>query len=327
MSKRADKMATSSRRFELLTFLLVASQLSGCASLPTGQATAFKSLATGSQTSFTPVSAAETDALSSDQLGQVASHQKRLMLSRSCTAADSSDAPCYLVVGDRSMSDPRQGVSLISRTPQVQKLVAAISLYAGAMSDLATAKDLDAANAATGKATASLKALVRLVNPAVGAAAGPLIDGLAFGAQQLRIQQRRRLMLTLATAAQPLVDGAATALGEEATQLRGTLVDLREKRLMDAMQAFDEDEQKAFPSPAADRAPLITNISRAASDLSDARAIKTDFTALSKSHRAVLNALRDPHADVTTSVTEAQAFLVVLQSVANLKTPAAPPIT
>ncbi len=297
--------------------------LTGCASLPTEETAAFRTVAASSQTSFASLSQAETDALSNDRLAQVAAHQKGLMLANGCMAEAISEAPCFLVVGDLNATDPAQGLALMPRTKRLQDLVNAISGYADGMSDLAAAKDLQAANAATGKATASLKALVNLVDPAVGAVAGPVIDGLTIAANDLAIEHRRKLMLSIAQDAQPVIDGAAKALGAETRALRGTILTLREKRLRAAKQTFDDDEAKAHPSAAADRAGLILAVANAAGDVSDARAIKTDFSPLSAAHAAIVTSLRDPKADVTASVAQAQAFLTVLRSLAAVKAPRA----
>ena len=299
---------------------LVVLQVGACASLPADQAAGFKTLATGSQAGFAALSGAEADTLAGDELARVASGEQRLMLARSCGDADESEAPCYLVV---------DGVELGARTARVQKLVAAISLYAGLMADLAAAKDLDAANAATGKVIASLKALAAVV-PGYGAAAGKGLDVLAFGLQELRLSQRRKLMLAIAIKAQPVIDRAARALGDEAVQLRASLVDLREKRLEADKTAFDADWKKPAPASPADQAKVVADrtkslaqIAQDAASVSEARAIKTDFTPLIRSHADLVEVLRDPHAEVTTSVADAQAFQDALKSMTALKPPAA----
>lgn len=301
---------------------IVAGLLAGCAQLPTTEAAAFKTIAASSQTSFQSLSDAEVDALKTDQLNEVASHQKTLLPSDSCAAPDASEAACFVVVTDISPTATSRSLALVPRTVRVQALITAISSYAAAMSDLAAAKDLDDANTATGKAAASLKTLAKLIPGPVGAAAGPAIDGLTFGAKEMAIQHRRGVMLKIATAAQPVMVGAAKALGDEAGALRTTLVEVRGKTVMATEQALLEDNAKAPPSSAADRLKLAQALVAATADDAAARALKTDFTALPAAHQKMIDALKDPKADVSQSMTDAQSFLTVLQSFAALRAPA-----
>jgi hypothetical protein len=304
----------------------LALQLAACASLPKQQTAGFKTLASGSQAGFAALSGAQADALATEQLALAAAGRKRVDLAPSCLARDSAADPCFLVVGDLAKDHPSPDIALGSQTARMEKLLGAISLYAGAMSDLAAAKDLDKAADATGKVADSLKSLVGAVYPPGAAAAGAAIEALAFGEGQLRIRQRRALMLRLAIAADPVVEGAARVLGEEATQLRGSLLDVRKTRLRHALQGLDTYNAKPAADPAkatAERAKLIADVSAAAAAVTQARAIRTDFTPLSRSHRFMLAALRDPHADLTSSISEAQAFQDALQSLSNLEPSAA----
>lgn len=293
-----------------------------CASLPTKETTAFNTVASASNVSFANLSTVEADALKSDQLAAVADGQKKLMLSDSCVANTSSSEPCVIIIGELAARSASQGLALVSRTKRVQKLISGIADYGAAMSDLAAAKDLQAADDAAARAATSLKTLVSAVDPPVAAVAGPVIDALVFANNQLQVAKRRKLMLTLAIAGQPVIDGAVEVMAREAVQLRATLIDLREKRLMALKQGYDDDQQRRTLDGAS-RAALIQQIVLAAGDLSDARAIETDFTPLSKCHAGVVAALKNPKADVNESVQQAQAFLKVLQSLAAIKpTPA-----
>ena len=134
------------------------------------------------------------------------------------------------------------------------------------------------------------------------------------------------MMLRLATAADPVIDRTAVVLGEEATQLRGSLLDVRKTRLSHAKTALDSHNEK----PAADadkataqRTKLVADVAAAATAVNQARAIRTDFSPLARSHHFMLEALRDPHADVTSSVTEAQAFQDALKTMTALAPAAA----
>lgn len=324
----------------LLTVCALAIGLSACASLPTDQTAAFKTLASGSQAGFAALSGAQADALTTEQLALVASGARTVSPSEGCLGSDQGADPCVLIVSDPSTDHPVPDIVLGGQTPRMQRLLGAISLYAGSMSDLASAKDLAAAAAATGKAAAGLKSLAAVVYPAGAGAAGAAIDALAFGAEQLRVQQRRQLMLKLATEAQPVIDQSAKLLGEEATQLRGSLLDVRKTRLRHAIDALDAYDS-APPDPAAGQAghgkpdpakalgartKLVADVVSAAAAVSEVRTIKTDFTPLSRSHDLMVRALSQPHAgaNLTTSVAEAQAFEDALKSMTGLKPSAAP---
>ncbi|MDB5479021.1 MAG: hypothetical protein JWO83_74 [Caulobacteraceae bacterium] len=297
---------------------LLAVQLAACASLPKEQAAAFKTLASGSRAGFAALSGAQAQDLADEQLALAADGRKRIDLAPACLAGDSVTGPCFLEVGN---------IALASHTERLRALLGGVGGYAGGMSDLAAAKDLNAAAEATGKVSASLKSLVGAVYPAGAGAAGAAVDALTFGAQQLRIRQRRATMLRLGAAADPVIAGTATVLGEEATQLRGILLDVRKTRLRHAVEALDAYDAKpdADPGKAREaRTRLIAQVSAAAAAVGQARAIRADFTPLSRSHRALLAALRDPRADVTTSVAEAQAFQDALKSMTGLEPPPPP---
>jgi hypothetical protein len=304
----------------LLALAALTAQLSACASLPTAQTAGFKTLATGSETGFAALSGNQADALALEQLALVAQGSKSVSPGPGCLDRDSATDPCVLVVSDLAKVGAAPDIALGVQTPHMQKLLGAISLYSQSMDELAAAKDLDKAAAATGKVTDGLKSLVNTVYPAGAGAAGALVDALAFGAQQLRVQQRRVLMLRLATAAHPVVAGAAQRLGQEAAQLRGSLLDVRKTRLRQAFKALDAYNPDTDPAKAtAARAKLIADVSTAAAAVSQARDIRTDFTSLAHSHQLMLAALRDPRADLTSGVAEAQAFQDALKTMTNLK--------
>jgi hypothetical protein len=310
-----------------LTALGALALLGACASLPTAQTAGFKTLASGSEAGFAALSGTQSDALATEQLALVAQGKKTVSPGPGCYAADSvADDPCVLVVGDRAAANPTPDIALGVQTPRMQKLLGSIGLYAKSMDDLAVAKDLDKAAEATGKAAASLKSLASTVYPGGGATAGAVIDALAFGANQLRIRHRRALLLRIATAADPVVAGAATVLGREAVQLRGSLLDVRKRKLrqaFDALDAYDEKPDAHAGKATAARTKLLADISADAAAVTQARAIRTDFTPLAHSHALMLAALRDPHADLTSGVVEAQAFQDALKTLTDLE-PAPP---
>lgn len=310
----------------VLALAALAIQLAACASLPKAQTAGFKTLASGSEAGLAALSGAQADELAKQQLGLVAQGRRRVSPGAACFQPDRVTDPCVLVVRDPADASAGSEVALGSQTVRMQKLLQAISLYAGAMNALAEAKDLDKAADATGRATASLKSLVATVYPPGEAAAGAAMDALAFGAQQLRLRERRLLMVRIATAADPVVEKTAAVLGREAGQLRGSLLDIRKTQLRQAIEALDEAKSAADPGKAsAARAKLIDKVSAAAAAVSQARAVRTDFTPLARSHRLMLEALRDPHADLTTGVVEAQAFQDALKTMTNLKPDGAPP--
>jgi hypothetical protein len=306
--------------FLALTALAV--QLAACASLPKAQTAGFKTLASGSEAGLAALSGAQADELARQQLALVAQGRKRVSPAAACFQADSVTDPCVLVVRDPAGAGSE--IALGSQTMRMQKLLEVISVYAGAMNALAEAKDLEKAADATGKATASLKSLVATVYPPGEAAAGAAMDALAFGAQQLRLRERRALMVRIAATADPVVEKTAAVLGREAGQLRGSLLDIRKTQLRQAIEALDEAEPAANPDKAsAARAKLIDKVSTAAAAVSQARGIRPDFTPLARSHRLMLEALRDPRADLTTGVAEAQAFQDALKTMTNLEPGAA----
>jgi hypothetical protein len=300
---------------------LLALQLAACGTLPTQQSAGFKTLASGSQVAFAALSGAQAEALANEQLALVAKGEKRLRLSPGCTAVESSTDPCFVVVGDLGADNPAADISLGAQTAHMQKLLLGISQYAGAMSDLAAAKDLDKAAAATGRVTAGLKSLAATVYPPGGAMAGPVLEAFAFGAAQMRLQQRRATMLRLAARADPIVRDAADALSQESARLRLTLLRIRKERLSDAKLALDAYDAKPAADPdkaVAARAKLAADVAAAASAVDRARAIRTDFTPLARAHQLLLAALRDPNADPTAGVAEAQAFQDALKPMTAL---------
>jgi hypothetical protein len=307
-----------------LALAALAVQLAACASLPKAQTAGFKTLASGSEAGLAALSGAQADELARQQLALVAQGRKRVSPAAACFQADSVTDPCVLVVRDPAGAGAGSEIALGSQTMRMQKLLEVISVYAGAMNALAEAKDLEKAADATGKATASLKSLVATVYPPGEAAAGAAMDALAFGAQQLRLRERRALMVRIAATADPVVEKTAAVLGREAGQLRGSLLDIRKTQLRQAIEALDEAKPAADPDKAsAARAKLIDKVSAAAAAVSQARAVRTDFTPLARSHRLMLEALRDPRTDLTTGVAEAQAFQDALKTMTNLEPGAA----
>jgi hypothetical protein len=308
--------------FRVLALAALAAQLAACASLPKEQASGFKTLATGSEKAFAALSGAQAAALANEQLALVAQGRKFVAADPGCTGPDDLTAPCVLIIKERGSPN----IAIGSQTPRLRKLLAGISLYATSMDDLAAAKDLDAAADATGKATASLKSLVAAAYPAGSPFVSAAVDGLAFGAEQLRVKQRRALMLRIATAADKVVPGAADALHDETTLLRASMLDVRKTRLRQALDALDTYNAKPAADPAkasAARAKLIAEVSVAATAVTQARAITTDFGALTRAHRLMLQALRNQHGDQTSGLRDAQAFQDALQTLTDLE-PAAP---
>lgn len=292
-----------------------AAALAACTSLPTTESAAFKTIATSSQAGFATLSDTEQAAVEADQLARVAARQGHLLQGEGCGAPLAADDPCVMVFADNGETDPARGIALVSRTQRLEKLVAAIGDYAGAMSDLAEAKDLDAQNAAVGKVGASLKSLAALAGPD-GAAAAPVIDAIVFAQKQAALSQRRRLMLSLAEPAQKVIDGAVVALHAEADPLRATLVVFSQGRFRAAERALREEPAA---DPPAQRLALAKAAVVAAADLTRARAIRTDFTPLAESHRDLVKRLRDPSANGADAIAQAQEFIAVLQSFADLK--------
>lgn len=289
--------------------------LSACASLPTTESTAFRTIAQSSQAGFASLSDAEQAAVEADQLRRVSLRQGRLLQGDGCAAPLAAADPCVLVFADPDETDPAKGLPLISRTERLEKLTAAIGDYAGAMSDLAEAKDLDAQNAAVAKVGASVKALAAMAGPQA-AIAGPAVDAIVFAQKQAALNARRRLMLDLAQAAAPAVEGAARALQAEAVPLRTTLVVFSEGRFRTAERALREEPAT---DPPGQRLALARDEVAAAADLTKARAIRTDFTPLAEAHRALVKRLRDPSASGADAIAQAQEFIAVLQSFADLK--------
>lgn len=289
--------------------------LAACTSLPTTESAAFRTIATASQAGFTTLSDTEQAAVEADQLRRVAARQGHLLQGEGCSAPLAADDPCVMVFADNDETNPANGIALVSRTQRLEKLVAAIGDYAEAMSDLAEAKDLDAQNAAVGKVGASLKSLAALAGPD-GAAAAPFIDAVVFAQKQAALNQRRRLMLSLAEPAQRVIDGAVKALHAEADPLRATLIVFSQGRFRTAERALREEPAADSPGQ---RLALAKAAIDAAADLTRARAIRTDFTPLAESHRAMVKRLRDPSANGADAIAQAQAFIDVLQSFADLK--------
>ena len=289
--------------------------LNACTSLPTTESAAFRTIATSSQAGFSSLSDTEQAAVEADQLRRVALRQGRLLQDDGCAAPLVSADPCVLVFADNGVTDPAQGIRLVSHTERLERLVGAIGDYAGAMSDLAEAKDLDAQNAAVAKVGASVKALAAMAGPQA-AIAGPAVDAIVFAQKQAALSERRRLMLGLAEAADPAVRGAAQALGAEAGILRTTLVLFSQGRFRTAEQALREE---AATDPPAQRQALARAELDAAADLTKVRAIRTDFSSLAKAHEDLLKRLRDPSASGADAIAQAEAFIDVLQSFADLK--------
>jgi hypothetical protein len=295
-----------------ITACFLALLAGACAHLPTDQAAAFKTIASGSEKGFAALSGAQAGALANEQLARAANGKTSFDVTASCFNPDVATDPCFVVVG---------GIELGSHSERLQKLLGAVSVYASGMSDLAVAKDLDDAADATGKVKESLKSLLGSLPAPEAQGARAAVELLAFGSAQLRIEERRRTMARIAAAANPVIVGTAGVLGEETTQMRGILLDIRKTRLRHALQ--DLDTFNAKPPADSDeastgRTKLMGAVSTAAAAVNQARGISTDFTPLIRSHQALLASLRNPHADITASVTEAEAFQASLQSLTRL---------
>ena len=294
-----------------------ASLVCACSSLPTDQTAAFHTVATAARSDFANLSDAETAAVQTDQLEKVAAGSKRLKLSPECFAAIDQTAACVIKIDDPN--EPNNDLALVSRTGHLQKLIGAIADYAGSMSDLAKAKDLADADTAATKAAGSVKKLAAMVGP-VGVAAGPVLDALVFAKKQFEVRKRRALLLRVAIAADPVVAGAASLLESETKQLRGSLVDVRQTHLVALKTQYDADRKTPTLAPA-DRGVLLADLVQAANDLSQARAIKTDFSSLTKTHAQIVAILKNPKLDIAESIAQAEAFATVVQSLSQIKGP------
>ncbi len=299
----------------------LASLICGCASLPTDQTAAFHTVASAARSDFANLSHAETAAVQADQLARVAEGSRRLKLAPECFAATNQSAACVIKTGDPADPAPEKDLVLTSRTQHLQKLVTTIADYAGAMADLAQAKDLADADTAATKAADSVKTLAAMVGP-VGVAAGPVLDALVFARKQFEVRKRRALLLRVASAADPVVAATATLLGAETTQLRASLIEVSQTRLVGLKTQYDTDRKTPTLSPG-DRATLLADIVQSANDLTGARAIETDFSSLAKTHTEVVNILRNPKLDIGESIAQAEAFATVVQSLAEIKGPTA----
>lgn len=293
--------------------------LFGCTTLPTNETAALKTMAEADQTAFAGLASTEFDVVKARHLAKVAAGEERLTLDSACFV---SKPPADLTKPPDLCVTKAGGESLVSNTRQVQKLATGIGAYAGAMSDLASATDLEAANTAAAKVATSLRALGAAAGPS-GAAVGGVADILVIANRELQVSARRHLMFRCATTAQPIIEEAAAKLQSETAALRLVLVTARQQRLTTLMQQYSADKGTL---DAAARADLVQQIVQAASDLADAQAIQIDFSPLIKAHQAVLTALKNPKFDVNQSVQQAQAFLTALQSFSSATAPTVPEI-
>jgi hypothetical protein len=305
----------------------LASLLGSCASLPREQAASFATIAHASSTSLDTLLTTANQATSDLYLDHIAAGDMVLRIQGS--GCSGSEGDCDLAVADNGAA-PGTETSLTSSVPHLQAVLRGVGSYADAMSELSTADDLTAVNAATGKAIAGLKQIATDVG--ASAVVGPALDVLGFTLRELRVAERRHVLTRIATQGQPVIDEAARQLGTASTQLRGILIQTRQLRLRALLDRYSQDQSDRQTDAArgthtsmstADRRTLLTNIIAAAASLRQARAIPTDFAALSQAHQAVLTALQNPRADVTLSSQRAAEFATLVSVLAAAANPPA----
>lgn len=271
--------------------------LSGCGTLPAGEAGAFRTLASANRDSFTGLSQRESDLVNAIALSQPTASVER----ENCDLGGTGT--CALVV---ELADG--GRFILSPTaPETRALIGGLATYGDSMAELAEAKDVDAAQDAAAKAGASVKGLAAMV-PGAPSIIGPVIDGIVWGAGQGMVQKRRRALLAAAEKADPAVQLAARRMGEISGRLRSNLERASVMKLDAAWAAWQRAPDEAT------RAARFQAMATAAAELNTARQIPIDYSALAQGHARLVEALRG-NGGLGAALGELQTFVGILNAV------------
>lgn len=292
-----------------LAVLAMLVALGGCAhKLPTDQATAFRTLASGDRDAFANLAKSENEAVTAFVTNQVSAGQGSVSTAN-CDlqpAPDASGRPCAVVW---------KTIQLRPTAPHTRKLISAVSDYGEQMATLAEAKDIQ-------EAQGSVSALGKAVNGLFTAAGVPPIGGALMDAlvkiQQSRLVEQRRLMLLeAAQQADPGVRAAAATMTRISERLQANLQVTAVDRLTSAEGVLKTPVAGEGASAAqARRTKALGDMVKAANDLQTARDLDTDFSPLADAHAKLVEALRNPEGDTASALADIRAYLGLLKAAA-----------
>lgn len=301
-----------------LWIALLALVLSGCAALPAKQAGAFSTLAGADRDAFEALAAQENAALTDYAKGYLRRNPGSRVEVRDCQLSPALPGPrpmpaCKVVLIPRTPASMPAGVtlepiSIAAAAPQTRLLIGGLADYGASMAELAEAKDLDDARAATSKVGDSVKGLVATI-PGAPALAGAVIDIAVWATNQSFQQKRRKALLEAARNADGAVQTAARQMGVISLRLRENLELAALEKLTEANEAY----------AAAPNDQTFTALVTATAQVNAARSVRTDYSALAKGHQDLIRALEDD-VDPVAALGEIQTFVSL---VAAAKTAAA----
>ncbi len=281
--------------------------LAGCGTLPAKEAEAFRVLAVADRDAFGALAADESKAVNEFALDYLTDQPDAKLTLNGC-GVDQRGA-CELALrdaDDEASGDP--GVTLGLAAPETRALIASLAAYGEGMSELATAKDLDAAKQSAAKAGASVKGLAQLL-PGAPEMIGPVVDGAVWLAALGLQEKRRRALLAAAEKADPVVAEAADRMGLIAVRLRANLERTAASDVRKAKLAFDSE-----PDPVK-RAARLQDLLAATEKLNKVRQVRTDYSALKRGHALLVSTLRSNNGDPARAMAELQTFVGILQAI------------
>lgn len=287
--------------------------LSGCATLPAKQAGAFNALAAADRDAFQALATQENAALTDFAKGYLQRNPTAKVETRDCDVSSvipapaAPPAPCKVVLlPARPPGLPAavvvEPISITVAAPETRALIASLADYGATMAELAEAKDVEAAQAATTKVGTSVKGLIAIV-PGAPALLGAVVDLAVWAGNQSFKEKRRKALYEAALNADGAVEKASEAMGAIALRLRSNLEFAAKAKLVAAEEAYSlTPNDQTFTA-------LVT----ATAEMNAARAVRTDYSALSKGHKALVQALKND-ADPVVALGQLETFLGLLNA-------------
>ena len=321
--------------------LLSASFISGCATLPTDQTTGFQKVSDADRDAFAAIAKTEESSIAT-RAELLASENPGTYSKQGCDfafpgapppPAASAPAPSSSVAAPSvptcSITFQRAGdppLTPVLAAPRTRQLIGAIATYADKMSELATAKDVTAAQTAVDGLASAISGIA--IASGAGAPVAVIIQFADVATKEAFIAERRRVLRVAANAAEQPIEQAAATMGNISVSLQQDIeasasdrirlemgLTVAEQQLISCLRgmkpmptqaAFDEQHCESIRhAPDIQRAilehdahlrlsVLNADLFKASSDYDDAAALQTDYSGLVKSHQDLLKALNKP---------------------------------
>jgi hypothetical protein len=294
---------------------------SGCATLPVDKAATFQKVADANEEAFSSIAKIEESSIAkrAELLG---SKRPGDFVVEGCNppfSGISDNQKCSVTFNP--LGDPPLVPTLAA--PKSRALIAAISRYAGKMSELTTAKDVASAQAAVDSLDKTIAGIA--IASGIGAPAGAIIELVAVMTKAQFMAERRRVLSAAAVKAQGPINAAAKVMSDisiglqqniavsAADRIKLSVLDAqKEQGLLDCIvgtkplpsgSAYPEANcaeirkagvwQKALLERAARTrlAASSADLFKAATDYNEAMGLRTDYSPLTKANRDLVESL------------------------------------